>query len=96
MPLLKGVLQGTSQQAQEALLAEAAKLLKGVVLQPIRVENGWEPCGGLEAVQVDQGWLRSAVENASDPSYALVDSGATNALRPAKAGEIGGFKGHSG
>ena len=104
-PLLKGVTedasteegtaggsQGSSQQAQEALLAEAAKLLKGVVLKPVRVENGGEIYGCLEAVQVDQGWLRSAVENASDPRYALVDSGATNALRPARAGELGGSR----
>ena len=41
---------------------------------------------------MDKGWLKSAIESASDPRFALVDSGATNALRPAREGEIGGSR----
>ena len=75
-------------QVQEALLAEAAKILKGVSLKACKLPK-WdlateeEPGTGL-----DLGWLVSAVASASDPTYALVDSGATNALRQAKEGEI--------
>ena len=64
--------------SQEALLAEAAKLLKGVSLKPLRVEEG----------MIDTSWLRSALVSASDPSFCLVDSGATNALRPAAEHEL--------
>ena len=60
----------------EALVAEAAKLLKGVSLRPIRVED------------LDLSWIRSAITSASDPNYCLVDSGATNALRPAGPEEL--------
>ena len=67
-----------SSQAQEALMAEAAKLLKNVSLKPMRVE---EP-------MLDKGWLMSAVATASDQQFALVDSGATNALRPARDEEL--------
>ena len=42
--------------------------------------------------EVDQGWLRSAVSHASDPDFALVDSGSTNALRQAQEGELGGSR----
>ena len=67
---------------QEALLAEAAKLLKGVSLKPLRLQ---EP-------EVDLTWVRSALTSASDPTYCLVDSGATNALRPASDGELKGCR----
>ena len=59
----------------EALVAEAAKLLKGVTLKPLRVE-------------VDESWIRSALASASNPDYCLMDSGATNALRPAAEEEL--------
>ena len=39
---------------------------------------------------IDRGWLMTAIASASDPAYALVDSGATNALRPAEEGELAG------
>ncbi|CAE7537564.1 unnamed protein product, partial [Symbiodinium microadriaticum] len=58
-----------------ALVAEAAKLLKGVSLKPIRLED------------VDLSWVNSALTSAADPDYCLIDSGATNALRPAKPEE---------
>ena len=77
--------QGMATQAQEALFAEAAKLLKGVALKPLCAEE-------VEVSHIDQSWLRSAVASASDPKFALVDSGATNALRPAKEGELGGSR----
>ena len=67
--------------SQEALVAEVAKILKNVTLKPIRLEA--EP---------DLSWLQSALTSASDPDYCLVDSGATNALRPAGSGEIEGCK----
>ena len=70
--------------AQEALFAEAAKLLKGVSLKPLQVPSE----GVLSGFGIDRGWLMSAVANASDPLYAVVDSGATNALRPADPGEV--------
>ena len=80
--------------AQEALIAKAAKLLKGVSLKPISmsVPDPWEmealkhPCPS--ELGIDEGWLRSAIVSAADQLFALVDSGATNALRPAKEGEL--------
>ena len=80
--------------AQEALIAEAAKLLKGVSLKPISVPQNGEPgsrvCpdGAYLVADLDEGWLRSAIVHAADQLYALVDSGATNALRPAREGEL--------
>ncbi|CAE7537698.1 RE1 [Symbiodinium sp. CCMP2592] len=68
--------------SQEALIAEAAKLLKGVTLKPLRIEDD-----GLDLT-----WLRSALTSASDPMFCLVDSGATNALRPASDQELKGAK----
>ena len=59
----------------EALVAEAAKLLKGVSLRTVHVD-------------LDLSWVRSAITSASDPNYCLVDSGATNALRPASPEEL--------
>eukprot|EP00439_Symbiodinium_sp_Y106_P041339 s742_g5.t1 len=50
----------------EALVAEAAKLLKGVALKPLRVE-------------VDESWIRSALASASNPDYCLIDSGKAGA-----------------
>ena len=76
----------SSSQAQEALFAEAARLLKGVSLKPVRVGGDLAMPAASEAPEVDQGWLRSAVSHASDPGFALVGSGATNALRQAKEG----------
>ena len=67
----------------EALVAEATKLLKGVSLRAVRVDYD---------SQVDVSWVRSALASASDPDFCLVDSGATNALRPASEGEIEGCK----
>ena len=75
-------------QVQEALLAEAAKILKGVSLKACRLSEAVPAAETDDNVELDLGWLVSAVASASDPSYALVDSGATNALRPAKEGEI--------
>ena len=80
--------------AQEVLIAEAAKLLKGVSLKPISlvemVDEGQDlsrfAC--LSELGIDESWLRAAVVNAADQLFALVDSGATNALRPAKEGEL--------
>ncbi|CAE7798008.1 GIP [Symbiodinium necroappetens] len=66
--------------SQEALVAEATKLLKGVSLR------------ALTLGEVDSSWLRSALASASDPEYCLVDSGATNALRPAEDTELEGCK----
>ena len=93
-PVLKGVVEdggiepstpasGSSAtgSSQDALFAEAAKLLNQVSLKPIRLDD---PLLGI-----DQGWLRTAVLNASDPNYALVDSGATNGLRQASEQELG-------
>ena len=73
----------TSAQAQEALMAEAAKILKDVTLKPLRVEGD-----SLGALGLNQGWVMSAIATASDPQFALVDSGATNALRPAREEEL--------
>ncbi|CAE7208375.1 TY5A, partial [Symbiodinium necroappetens] len=63
--------------SQEALVAEATKLLKGVALRAIGV--GDDP---------DWSWIRSALASASNPEYCLIDSGATNALHPAEAEEL--------
>ena len=100
-PVLKGVTEeiptsgqaagsseGSDLQVQEALLAEAAKLLKGVVLKPLRTGEDLVPARGARVYDGDFGWLCSAIANASDSRFALVDSGATNALRQAKWGEI--------
>ena len=77
---------GASVTNQDALLAEAAKLLKNVSLKPVRVEGDGVPFDfGLG---VDSSWLLSAIASASDLGYALIDSGATNALRPAESGEL--------
>ena len=64
---------------QETLVAEATRLLKGVSLRALRFED----CEGNLA------WVRSALANASNPDFCLVDSGATNALRPASKDELG-------
>ena len=61
-------------------MAEATKLLKGVALRAVKVE------------EIDLSWVRSALVSASDPSFCLIDSGATNALRPAKDGEAEGCR----
>ena len=42
----------------------------------------------LQEWGIDRGWLISAVNSASDGRFALIDSGATNALRPAVASEL--------
>ena len=73
-------------RAQETLIAEAAKLLKGVSLKPLR-RDGDE--GAFREWGIDRGWLMSAVASASDPNYTLIDSGATNALRPSMGDELG-------
>ena len=70
----------SSAPSQQELLAEAQKLLKGVVLKAARVDT-------LEGFGIDRSWLISAIASASDPAYALVDSGATNGLRQAEPGE---------
>ena len=74
-----------STKAQEALLAEAAKLLKNVSLKHLSLSEGKD---ALQELGIDEGWLISAVTSASDSNFALVDSGATNALRPATAQEL--------
>ena len=71
--------QGGGSASQEALLAEAAKLLKGVSIKAVRISEG---------SGVDASWLRSVIESASDSNFALIDSGATNALRPATTEEL--------
>ena len=68
--------------SQESLVAEAAKLLKGVSLKPVHISPE-------QVDSVDPSWLLSAVTSVSDCGYALVDSGATNALRPAESIELG-------
>ena len=70
--LLKRLLKSGGSQAvspaQEALFAEAAKLLKGVSLKPLHVDReSWQPAE-LEVNEIDKGWLRSAVSHASDPN----------------------------
>ena len=88
MTLINNYQRVESRGTKEALTAEAAKLLKGVSFKPVRVEDG--TCGCMQAspwsvpaLGIDEGWLRSAVVSAADQLLALVDSGATNALRPA-------------
>ena len=76
-----------SSSAQEALIAEAAKLLKGVSLKPLRPRASEEVVDPGQ-LGISHGWLMSAVTNASDPLFALVDSGATNALRQAEGDEL--------
>ena len=73
---------------QEALLAEAAKILKGVSLKACQLKDSELAVEGSEELEVDLGWLVSAVTSASDHSMALVNSGATTALRPAREGEL--------
>ena len=75
---------GQSAKGQESLIAEAAKLLKNVSLKPVRVAEG----DSFGEVNIDGSWLLSAITGPSDVSFALLDSGATNALRPAEAGEL--------
>ena len=77
-----------SSQVQEALLAEASKILKGVTLKPCQVNDFESEVDGAPKESLDLGWLVGAIASASDPAYALVDSGATNALRPARPGEL--------
>ena len=77
---------GSSGSSQDALLAEAAKLLKNVTLKPVRIEGDEYPL--VSELGIDSSWLLSAITSASDVGYALIDSGATNALRPAAAGEL--------
>ena len=69
-----------SSVSPEALVAEATKLLKGVSLRALRFDD------------VDVSWVRSALASASDPDFCSVDSGATNALRPASVGELEGCR----
>ena len=69
-------------------MEEAAKLLKGVSLKPLRLASGDPEMRSLGALGIDYGWLVSAVMSASDPHYALIDSGATNALRQAESHEL--------
>ena len=69
---------GPASVSQETLLAEAAKLLKGGSLKAVHVEAG----------DIGASWLLSVIESASDSSFALIDSGATNALRPATKEEL--------
>ena len=78
-----------SAKAQEALLAEAAKLLKGVSLKHLRVHEGED---ALQELGIDKSWLISAVSGASDSNFALVDSGATNGLRSATLQELEGAR----
>ena len=70
---------------RETLFAEAAKILKGVSLKPLKVLEGEWDEGELH---VTEEWLFSAISGVSDQRYALVDSGATNALRQAEPGEL--------
>ena len=81
-----------SSGVHEALMAEAAKLLKGVSLKPIRMADEDFSMQVLGSLRIDKGWLISAVTSASDPQYALIDSGATNALRPADSEELKGSR----
>ena len=79
--------QDVAAKAQEVLFAEAAKLLQGANLKTLHLSEVSEE-GCLKELGSDKGWLISAVASASDQKYALVDSGATNALRPAEPGEL--------
>ena len=62
----------------DALVAEATRLLKGVSLRAMSCD-----------FEGDLTWIRSALASASNPEFCLVDSGATNALRPASLEELG-------
>ncbi|CAE7193732.1 RE1 [Symbiodinium natans] len=73
-----GTVDVTSNAASEALIAEAAKILKGVTLKAVRASD----------FGIDPAWVIAAIASASDARYALIDSGATNALRQAQPGEI--------
>ena len=74
------------------------KLLKGVSLKPISLvemvdeRQDLSRFACLSELGIDESWLRAAVVNAADQLFALVDSGATNALRPAKEGELAGAR----
>ncbi|OLP92179.1 putative transposon protein [Symbiodinium microadriaticum] len=74
---LEGSGAGSSPGSKEALFAEAAKLLQGASAKAIKVGD-WN---------IDEAWLCSAM-NASSVEYALIDSGATNALRYAYGDEL--------
>ena len=78
-PGMAGRSSGTSAKASssahEALMAEAAKLLKGVSLKPIRMADEDSSVQVFDGLRIDRGWLISAVTSASDPQYALIDSG---------------------
>ena len=93
---IPGASEGSGEagtEAREALMAEAARLLKGVSLKPLRPSGLEVEPQELGELGIDRGWLISAVTSASDPSFALIDSGATNALRPAQSDELGRSKG---
>ena len=84
-PATSGTGQAAGPNSQE-LIAEAAKLLKNVSLKPVRVQSR-----GLDSdVEIDSSWLLSAISGPADKSFALIDSGATNALRPASECELSG------
>ena len=69
---------GTGPAANpDALVAEATRLLKGVSLRAMSCD-----------FEGDLTWIRSALASASNPEFCLVDSGATDALRPASLEEL--------
>ena len=57
-----GTAAAPANSTPEALVAEAAKLLKGVSLKPLHLGD------------VDELWIRSALASASNPDYCLIDS----------------------
>ena len=64
---------GSSQdEVQKTLMEEAAKLLKGVSLKPLRLASEGPGMRSLGALGIDHGWLVSAVTSASDPHYATM------------------------
>ncbi|CAE7605438.1 TY5A [Symbiodinium sp. CCMP2592] len=75
-----GVSVGSAASAslKDELVAEATRLLKGVSLKAIRIGDptSLKECG------INQAWLQSVIQSASDQQWALIDSGATNGLRP--------------
>ena len=77
-------------EAHKVLMEEAANLLKGVSLKPLRLASEDPEVCSVASFGIDRGWLLNAVMSASDPHYALIDSGATNALRPAEPQELEG------
>ena len=85
---LSGTPEGASTSSvssadRNALLAEAAKLLnKGTAVKGLKVRSS-----ELDLHGIDQSWLLSAVASPSDNRFALIDSGATNGLRPAVSDE---------